>query len=84
MRAAVDELTARAITAGTVNPGTTPGDVLGLVWAMRGLVQSAGEVAPGTWPRFLDIHLAGMRAAGPLSSTPPLSPRQLAKLAPRR
>ena len=84
IRAAVDELTARAITAGTVNPGTTPGDVLGLVWAMRGLVQSAGEVAPGTWSRFLDIHLAGMRAAGPLSSTPPLSSRQLSRLAPRR
>ena len=47
IRAAVDELTARAITAGTVNPGTTPGDILALVWGMRGLVQAAGEVAPG-------------------------------------
>jgi AcrR family transcriptional regulator len=70
IRAALDELTARAIAAGTVNPDTTPGDVLALVWAMRGLVQAAGEgapgdVAPGAWPRFLDIHLAGLRAAGP-------------------
>jgi AcrR family transcriptional regulator len=70
IRAAVDELTARAIAAGAVNPGTTPGDVLALVWGMRGLVQAAGEgapgdVAPGAWPRFLDIHLAGLRAAGP-------------------
>ena len=24
-----------------------------------------GDVAPGAWPRFLDIHLAGLRAAGP-------------------
>ena len=47
IRAAVDELTARAITAGTVNPGTTPGDILALVWGMRGLVQAAGEVAAG-------------------------------------
>jgi AcrR family transcriptional regulator len=89
IRAAVDELTARAITAGTVNPGTTPGDILALVWGMRGLVQAAGEVAPGeaapgAWSRFLDIHLAGLRAAGPLSGTPPLSSRQLSKLAPRR
>jgi hypothetical protein len=52
---------ARAITAGTVNPGTTSGDVLALVWAMRGLVQATGEVDPGAWQRFLDIHLAGMR-----------------------
>jgi AcrR family transcriptional regulator len=84
IRAAVDELTARAVAAGTVNPGITPGDVLALVWGMRGLVQAAGEVAPGAWQRFLDIHLAGLRAAGPLSGTPPLSSRQLAKLAPRR
>jgi AcrR family transcriptional regulator len=89
IRAAIDELTGRAITAGTVNPGTTPGDILALVWGMRGLVQAAGEVAPGhgapgAWQRFLDIHLAGLRAAGPLSGTPPLSSRQLSKLAPRR
>ena len=70
IRAAIDELTARAIAAGTVSPGTTPGDVLALVWGMRGLVQAAGEgtpaeAAPGAWQRFLDIHLAGLRAAGP-------------------
>ena len=84
IRQAVDELTARAAATGTVNPGTTTGDVLALVWAMRGLVQAAGEVAPGAWQRFLDIHLAGLRAAGPLSGTPPLSTRQLSKLAPHR
>ena len=84
IRQAVDELTARAIAAGTVNPGTTTGDVLVLVWAMRGLVQAAGEVAPGAWQRFLDIHLAGLRARGPLSGTPPLSSGQLPKLAPHR
>ena len=46
IRAALDELTARAVAAGTVSPGTTPGDVLALVWGMRGLVQAAGEGAP--------------------------------------
>ena len=75
IRAAIDELTARAREAGTVNPGITAGDVLVLVWAMRGLIQAAGEVAPEAWQRFLDIQLAGMRATGPLSSTPPLSSR---------
>jgi hypothetical protein len=50
---------------------------------MRGLVQATGEVAPGTWQRFLDVHLAGLQAPGPLSGTPPLSARQLSKLAPR-
>lgn len=82
MRAAIDVLIARAITAGTVNPGTTAGDIMALVWAMRGLVQATGEVAPGAWQRFLDVHLAGLRAPGPLSGTPPLSTWQLSKLAP--
>ena len=84
IRAAIDELTARAIAAGTVNPDVTVGDVMALVLAMRGLVQAAGEVAPDAWRRFLDIHLAGMRAAGPVSSAPPISSRQLSKLASRR
>ncbi len=75
IRAAIDELTARAITAGTINPGITPGDVLALTWAMRGLVQAAGDVAPGAWQRFLDIQLAGMRAARAAEQrTPPLIP----------
>jgi hypothetical protein len=57
---------------------------MALIWAMRGLVQGVGEVAPDAWQRFLDIQLAGMRAAGPLSSAAPMSARQLSKLAPSR
>ena len=39
---------------------------------MRGVVQAAGEeVPPQAWQRFLDIHLAGLRAAAPLSLTRP-------------
>ena len=84
MRAAIDQLTARAAAAGTVNPAITAGDVTALIWAMRGLVQGVGEVAPDAWRRFLDIQLAGMRAAGPLSSAAPMSSRQLSKLVPQR
>jgi len=84
IRAAIDELTARAVAAGTVNPGVTAGDVMALVWAMRGLVQAAEEVGPGTWQRFLDIHLAGMRTPGPLSNVPAMPTRQLPDLAPQR
>ena len=84
IRAAIDELTARAVAAGTVNPGVTAGDVMALVWAMRGLVQAVEEVGPGSWQRFLDIHLAGMRTPGPLSGVPAMPTRQLPDLAPRR
>lgn len=83
VRTAVDELTARARTAGTVNQDTTVGDVLALIWAMRGLVQTAGGVAPDAWQRFLDIHLAGLRSAVAPSTGRSLSDRQLAELAPR-
>ena len=83
IRAAVQELTGRALAAGTLNPGVTVGDVMSLVWGMRGLTETADEIAPGTWQRFLDIHLAGLRTAGPLSATPSMSPGQLAELLPR-
>lgn len=62
--AATAELTARAVAAGTVSPEITAEDVRALVSAMRGLVQSIGQVEPGAWERFLDIHLAGMRISG--------------------
>jgi AcrR family transcriptional regulator len=84
IRAAIDELTERARAAGTINPAITSGDVLALIWAMRGLVQAAGEVAADAWHRFLDIHLAGMRAAGSPSDAPSISSRQLSRLAPAR
>jgi AcrR family transcriptional regulator len=61
IRAAIQELTSRALAAGQLNPGVTVGDVMALVWAMRGLTVTTGAAAPGTWQRFLDIHLAGMR-----------------------
>ena len=83
IRAAVQELTRRALAAGQLNPGVTVGDVMALVWAMRGLTETTGEIAPGTWQRFLDIHLAGLRAPGPLSATPSMSAGQLAELLPR-
>lgn len=62
IRAAIVELTARAAAAGTVHPDTAAADVMALVWALRGLVQAPGEVAPQGWPRFLGIHLAGLRS----------------------
>jgi AcrR family transcriptional regulator len=64
MRAAIGELTTRAAAAGTVGPATSSGDILALVWAMRGLVQVSQEMPTDAWQRFLDIHLAGLRTAG--------------------
>ena len=82
MRAAVEELTARALAAGTLNPGVTLGDVMSLIWAMRGLTEATSGAAPGSWERFLEIHLAGLRAPGRVSASPALSAGQLSELLP--
>ena len=42
---------------------------MALIWAMRGLVYSSGEAGFHVWQRFLDIHLAGLRAPGPAGGT---------------
>jgi AcrR family transcriptional regulator len=62
IRAATAELTARAVSAGALGPGITSADVTALIGAMRGMVQTSGDAKPEVWHRFLDIHLAGMRA----------------------
>jgi AcrR family transcriptional regulator len=82
IRAAIEELTARAVAAGTVNPNITTCDVMALIWAMRSVAQVCGEVAPTAWQRYLDIHLAGLRSGGPLSSVPAMTAAQLARLSP--
>ncbi len=82
LRAAITELTRRALAAGTLNPGVTNGDIMALIWAMRGLTETTVGVAPGTWQRFLDIHLAGLCGPGPLSAEPSMSAGQLAELLP--
>jgi AcrR family transcriptional regulator len=68
---ALAELTARAVAAGTVNPGVTAGDIMALALAMRGLVQAGGPADSAAWQRFLDIHLAGLRTAAPPGQNAP-------------
>jgi AcrR family transcriptional regulator len=62
IRDAITELTARAAAAGTVSPGVTATDIIMLATAMRGLVQQSADIGGAGWQRFLDVHLAGLRA----------------------
>ncbi|MGH3251811.1 MAG: TetR/AcrR family transcriptional regulator [Trebonia sp.] len=82
IRTALEELTARALAAGTVTPGVTIGDVMALIWAMRGLTETTGGVAPQAWQRFLDIHLAGLRSAVPLNGSRAIPTGRLSELPP--
>jgi AcrR family transcriptional regulator len=66
LRAAMIELTTCAVSAGTVDSAITIADVMALTSAMRGLIQTVGEVSLDTWQRFLDIHLAGMGSPLPI------------------
>jgi AcrR family transcriptional regulator len=66
LRQAIAELTSRATSAGTINPGITSDDVTTLISAMRGLIHTVPDATPHVWQRFLDIHLAGLVAPKPL------------------
>jgi AcrR family transcriptional regulator len=65
LRQDIAELTSRAVSAGTVNPGITGDDVTTLISAMRGLIQTVPDGTPHAWQRFLDLHLADMAAPSP-------------------
>jgi AcrR family transcriptional regulator len=67
LRASVEELAARAVSAGTVAPDVTHADVMALIWSLRGLVQGNTELPPDAWQRYLTIHLAGLRSGAPHS-----------------
>jgi AcrR family transcriptional regulator len=63
LRAAMASLTERAVAAGTVCSAVTTADVIALISSMRGLVKETKDAPTADWQRFLEIHLAGMRAA---------------------
>jgi hypothetical protein len=71
VRAAIATLTARAVAAGTVSPAVRADDVMAIISAMRGLIQAGGDIGPGSWPRFLGIHLAGLRSVQDPGTTLP-------------
>lgn len=78
LRDRITGLLTQAQRAGRVAPGVELGDVMALIWALRGLVETSGAVAPDAWQRHLDFHLAGLRSAEvPRSSTPAVSRGQL-------
>ncbi len=81
VRRQIEDLFDAAHRAGTLGSDVRFGDVMTLVWGMRGVVESSGDIAPDAWKRYLDVHLAGLRQAGPRSDTAAITPAQVAALA---
>lgn len=80
VRARIAGLLENAQQHGTLSPEVALGDVMALVWGMRGLIEVCGDVAPDAWQRYLDIHLKAMRGPNPLSVQPPITAAQLQQL----
>jgi AcrR family transcriptional regulator len=80
LRGMLAQLLEQSRRHGTVGPFTTMGDVLATVWALRGIVETTGTVAPHAWERHLDIHLAGLRSPAEPSARPGLTDAELARI----
>ncbi|WP_433613908.1 TetR/AcrR family transcriptional regulator [Dactylosporangium sp. CA-139114] len=72
-----DQLLTQAKTHRLINDSTTKADLQMLIWGVRGVVAVSGSVAPDAWERFLDIHLAGLRASPFPSVNPAPDARQI-------
>jgi AcrR family transcriptional regulator len=81
LRRAITRLTAQATTAGRLADWVTVGDVMTLIWALRGVIDTSHRSAPSAWQRHLDIHLSALRSAEEPSTRDAISSRRLAAIA---
>jgi AcrR family transcriptional regulator len=77
LRDLISELLGRAQEFGRIGPDVTLGDIMTLIWGLRGVVETSGTVVPDAWQRYADIYLAGLRAPGAPGSRPPVTREQL-------
>ncbi|WP_435127929.1 TetR/AcrR family transcriptional regulator [Actinacidiphila sp. bgisy144] len=80
LRDLIDLLLDQAKAAGRVAAHIELGDVMALVWGLRGVVETSGAVTPDAWRRYADIHLAGLRAHSPASARPAVTREQLTRI----
>jgi AcrR family transcriptional regulator len=80
LRSMIAQLLDQARNSGDIGPDVTPGDIMTVVWALRGIVETSGAVTPVAWQRHLDIHLAALRAPQIPSTQPAITNRQLAAI----
>lgn len=80
LRRLIDELRLQAQQHGHIGPDISLSDVLATTWALRGVIETTGSVAPHAWKRHLDIHLAGLRSPSSPSDKPAVSTADLVRI----
>ncbi|MFG1806791.1 TetR/AcrR family transcriptional regulator [Streptomyces sp. NPDC049040] len=81
LRDRIAELLVQAQESGRVAGGVELGDIMALIWGLRGIVETSGAVVPDAWRRHLDIQLAGLRTARvPQDSPPAVTRAQLRRI----
>jgi AcrR family transcriptional regulator len=73
LRETLIALLATAQASGQIDSAVEVGDLSVLLWSMRGIIETTGDIAPGAWERHLDIHLAGMRLSPLPTERAPIS-----------
>jgi len=80
IRAQLAALTEQARAVGAVREDVAFGDVMVLLWALGGVVEVTGSVAPSAWQRMLDLHLGALRSSDVSSRRRPVSEAQLRRI----
>ncbi|MCW2524897.1 MAG: transcriptional regulator, TetR family [Frankiales bacterium] len=80
LRSLMAALLAQAQHFGLINDQVVLGDIMATVWALRGIVETTADVAPGAWERHLDLHLAGLRAPQLQTDRPAVTREQLSRI----
>jgi AcrR family transcriptional regulator len=80
LRDRITELLAQAQESGRVAPGIELGDIMAVIWGLRGIVETSGALVPDAWQRHLDIQLAGLRSAVVSPGSPPAVTRAQLRL----
>jgi AcrR family transcriptional regulator len=65
---------------GRIGAAVTVADVRAATWALRGVIDVAGAIAPDAWERFLDVQLAGLRVVPFPSERPEVTDEQLDRI----
>lgn len=80
LHALIAELMEQAREHGHVGSDIKLGDVMALIWAIRGVIETSSAVAPAAWERLLDLHLAALALPVSVSSRASVTADQVTEI----